>query len=81
MFADADVELPAGVGTRTPDDVARAVVKAIERNRGEVDVAPLSLRAGAALAGLAPELAAAGARRLGSDEIARRVAAGQRPKR
>src|SRR5438270_8960638 len=46
MFADAQVKLPPGVGTRTPADVARAVLEAIERNRGEVDVAPLALRAG-----------------------------------
>ncbi len=57
MFADAGVKLPPGVGTRQPEDVARAVVGAIERNRGEVDVAPLPLRAGAIFAGLAPELA------------------------
>ena len=41
MFADAGVELPRGVGTRTPDDVAAGVIRAIERNRAEVEVAPL----------------------------------------
>jgi short-subunit dehydrogenase len=81
MFADTNVELPTGVGTRSPEDVARAVVEAIERNRGEVDVAPLSLRAGVMLAGVAPELAAAVSRRLGSHEISRELAAGQREKR
>ena len=40
MFADSGVKLPPGVGTRSPEDVARGVVDAIERNRGEVDVAP-----------------------------------------
>ena len=54
MFADAEVKLPPGVGTRSPQDVARAVVSAIERNRGEVDVAPLYMRASAIFAGLAP---------------------------
>ena len=48
MFAEAQVELPRGVGTRSPEDVAKATVGAIERNRGEVDVAPLSLRIGSA---------------------------------
>jgi short-subunit dehydrogenase len=81
MFADAGVKLPPGVGTRTPDDVARAVVKAIERNRAEIDVAPLPLRVGAAFASLAPELAARGARLLGSDDIAHEVAGMQREKR
>ena len=45
MFAEAEVKLPPGVGTRTPEDVADAVVKAIEHNRGEIDVAPLPFRA------------------------------------
>ncbi len=44
MFADSGAPLPPGVGTRSPQDVARAVAEAIERNRAEVDVAPLSLR-------------------------------------
>jgi short-subunit dehydrogenase len=81
MFADAGVELPPGVGTRTPEDVARAVVRAIERNRAEVDVAPLPLRAGAVFASLAPELAARGARLFGSDRIAHDVAGKQHEKR
>jgi short-subunit dehydrogenase len=81
MFADADVDLPPGVGTRTPEDVADAVVLAIERNRGEVDVAPLPLRASAMFAGVAPELTATMARRLGAEEIARKMEAGQRDKR
>jgi len=81
MFADAGVDLPAGVGTRTPQDVARAVVSAIEHNRGEIDVAPLPLRAGSVFAGIAPELAATVARRMGAEETARRMEAGQREKR
>jgi short-subunit dehydrogenase len=81
MFADADVDLPPGVGTRTPEDVADAVVSVIERNRGEVDVAPLPLRASALFAGVAPELTATMARRLGAEEIARKMEAGQRDKR
>ncbi len=81
MFAEADVALPPGVGTRTPQDVARAVVAAIERDRGEVDVAPLPLRAGALLAGVAPELAARVSRRLGAHEVSRELAAAQREKR
>ena len=81
MFADAGVELPSGVGTRTPEDVAGAVVSAIERDRGEVDVAPLPLRAGAIFAGIAPGLASGLSRRMGSEEIARGMEAGQREKR
>jgi len=81
MFADADVELPPGVGTRTPEDVAAATVKAIERNRTEIDVAPLPLRASTIFASLAPELAAGVARKLGSEDITRQMETGQRDKR
>jgi short-subunit dehydrogenase len=81
MFAEAGVKLPTGVGTRSPEDVAKAVVVAIERNRGEVDVAPISLRFGSALAGLAPELSATVTRRAGSDKIIASLADSQRSKR
>ncbi len=81
MFADAEVTLPKGVGTRTPEDVARAVVSAIERNRGEVDVAPPTMRASTVFSNLAPELALKVARMAGSDEIARNMEAGQLNKR
>jgi uncharacterized protein len=81
MFADADVKLPAGVGTRSPEDVADAVVKAIEGNRGELDVAPLPLRASTIFASLAPELAGRVARRMGSEDITRQMQDGQRDKR
>jgi short-subunit dehydrogenase len=81
MFADAEVKLPPGVGTKTPEDVADAVVKAIERNKGEVDVAPLPFRATTLFASLAPELAAHVTRRIGGEEIAREMAEGQREKR
>lgn len=78
MFAQAEVELPRGVGTRTPEQVAEAVVRAIEHNRAEIDVAPLPLRLGANLAGLAPQLAARMSRMMGGDRVASDVTAGQR---
>jgi len=81
MFHDADVKLPGYVATRTPQQVADGVVRAIERNRSEVDVAPLSMRLGAAAAGLVPELAGRIQRRLGSQAIADAMAEGQREKR
>lgn len=81
MFADAGVELPRGVGTSTPEEVADAVAGAVERNRGEVDVAPLAMRAGAAFASLAPGLSATVARRAGSDRIATDMTDAQRSKR
>jgi short-subunit dehydrogenase len=81
IFADAGVELPRGVGTRSPADVAAAVLRAIERNRAEVEVAPVGLRLGASFGGLAPALAAAASRRMGAERIASELAAGQRDKR
>ena len=78
MFAQAGVKLPRGVGTRSPEQVARAVVRAIEDNRAEVEVAPLGLRLGTTLASLAPELAARVSRRMGSERIAAEMTAGQR---
>ncbi len=81
MFAEAHVELPRGVGTRTPEDVAAAAIRAIEDDRAEVGVAPLSLRLGASFASVAPELSATVARRLGSERVSRDLAEGQRDKR
>ena len=81
MFADSGAKLPRGVGTRTPDDVAKAVIQGIERNRAEIAVAPVSLASGARLFGLAPGLVAGVNRRLGSDPLAESIAAGQRDKR
>jgi short-subunit dehydrogenase len=81
MFADSGVTLPRGVGTRTPQDVAHATVRAIENNLGEVDVAPLLLRLTALFGGAAPSLAAAVQRRMGGDKVTEQLAEGQRDKR
>jgi short-subunit dehydrogenase len=81
MFHDSGARLPSYVGTKTPEDVAQAVVTAIERDRAEVAVAPLGLRIGAAIAGLAPEPAAIVQRRLGASELATQFEDGQRDKR
>jgi short-subunit dehydrogenase len=81
MFADSGTKLPAFVGTSTPEDVASAVVRAIEANRFEVDVAPAGVRMMTKFAGLAPGVSAAMARRMGSDRLAEQMEAGQRDKR
>ena len=65
---------------RTPEQVA-AVVRGIEEGRDEIDVAPLSLRAGVLASQVAPRTAAALQRRLGSDRIAAEMADAQRDKR
>ena len=81
MFAEAEVELPRGVGTRKPEDVAAAVVRGIEEGKGEIDVAPLPLRAGTVVSGIAPVLAARLQRRLGGPQLAEEIARGQASKR
>ncbi|MBU6216870.1 MAG: SDR family NAD(P)-dependent oxidoreductase [Acidobacteria bacterium] len=58
MFHDNDMDLPPGVRTKSPQDVADAVVRGIEHGDREVYVAPPELRAMASFAGLAPGLAA-----------------------
>jgi short-subunit dehydrogenase len=81
MFHDAGTKLPAYVRTKTPEDVGAAVVRAIEHDKSEVDIAPIPLRLGTAFAGLAPEIAAIVQRRLGANEIASSMERGQRNKR
>jgi short-subunit dehydrogenase len=81
FFADSGVKLPPWVGTRTPDQVAAAIVTGVERGRAEVDVAPLGLRLGTRVAALAPVSIARLQRRLGSERIADALADAQRDKR
>ena len=81
MFAESGAKLPPGVGTKRPEDVARAVVKAIESNRAELDVAPLPLRAGAVIASIAPGPAGAVQRRFGAAATAAQFERGQTNKR
>ncbi len=81
MFADAGVRLPPWIRTRSPGDVADAVIRAVERNRAELEVAPLGLRLGASFATVAPTVAAAVSRRFGGERIAMEHVEGQRDKR
>jgi short-subunit dehydrogenase len=81
MFADADVKLPPGVGTSTAAEVGEGVVKGIERNRAEVDVAPLHMKAGVRFSELAPALSARLQGVLGGKQVADQMAEGQRDKR
>ncbi len=81
MFHESGAQLPGFVGTSTPEQVADGVVSAIERDRGEVDVAPLTMRAGVKFAELAPATAAALAARAGGAKLADELADGQAAKR
>jgi short-subunit dehydrogenase len=81
MFVDSGAELPRGIGTSSPQDVADAVIEGIERNSAEIDVAPLAMRSGAKIFTAAPSVGAAISRALGGGRIAASVAEGQRDKR
>jgi short-subunit dehydrogenase len=81
MFAESGAKLPPGVGTSTPGQVADAVLRAIKRNRGEVDIAPLPMRLGAMFAGLAPEIAATFTRLTGGERVGDQFGHGQAAKR
>jgi short-subunit dehydrogenase len=81
MFADTGVKLPPYVRMRSPEQVARAVIRGIERDRGEIDVAPLPVRVSGWLAGVAPGYVASSSRRFGSVEIADQLGRRQRHKR
>jgi short-subunit dehydrogenase len=81
MWADAEVEPPPMIGTTTPAKVARAVARAIERNRNEITVAPRRQRFVAEIGYRHPEFAAHLQRRGGAERIASDLAAGQADKR
>jgi short-subunit dehydrogenase len=81
MFHESGAKLPKGVGTSTPDQVAAGVIRAITQDKGEVDVAPIGMRAGSTFASIAPSVSAKVAKRLGGDKIAAELAAGQADKR
>jgi len=75
MFADSPIDLPPGVRTKSPADVATAVVEAIEKDRAEIFAAPVELRFASTLGMVAPALSASIQRRLG---VAERKAAQNR---
>jgi short-subunit dehydrogenase len=81
LFADSGAKLRWGIGTRTSEQVAAATLMAVERNRAEVTVAPLTMRIGAELASIAPGPAAAVMRLTRGDRIAHEIAGGQLGKR
>lgn len=81
MFHESGTKLPRGVGTRTPTDVAKAVVEGIERNRAEIDVAPFSLSSGAKMFGVSPPVMSRITRMLGADRVSDQLETGQRDKR
>ena len=58
MWARGGQKLPGFIRPQAPEDVGKAVVRAIERNLAEVDVASFGLRAVSKLSALAPAFVA-----------------------
>jgi short-subunit dehydrogenase len=79
MFADAGAKPPPGMGTSTPQQVGAATVKAIERNKVEVTVAPLPQRAGAHLALISPALGVKAQSGSAGQKAAQAIADGHTP--
>ena len=69
MFVKSGMVLPAGVRTVTPEQVADGVLRAIDKDLGEVVVAPAELRLGAKLGQIAPGINAAIQRQAGAADI------------
>ncbi len=81
MWADTGLEPPMGMRARSPADVGNSVVRAIERNRAEVTVAPLPLRVGMVFGRSAPAAFARLAPRLGANAVTDAMAEALRHKR
>ncbi|MGZ3473936.1 MAG: SDR family NAD(P)-dependent oxidoreductase [Polyangiales bacterium] len=81
MFHQTGVKLPKGAGTRTPGEVADAVIRAIRDNASEINVAAFEQVAGAYLAGIVPDFVASIARMSDGERISNEMAAAQKHKR
>jgi short-subunit dehydrogenase len=81
MFADSGSAPPPGLGTTTPQKVAKAVSRAIRRDRNEITVAPRRQRFLTEIGYRHPGFAASFQRRGGADRLADKLAAGQSDKR
>ncbi|SDK15621.1 SDR family NAD(P)-dependent oxidoreductase [Streptomyces indicus] len=81
MFAATGAPTPGGVRTVTPDRVVAAVIRAVERNRAEINVAPAELKVLTAIAGQFPALAERVQRRSGAHREVRKIVDAQQSKR
>lgn len=69
MFVDSGASLPFGIRTVTPDAVARAVIRSIEKDEAEIVVAPVEQKLQSAVGLVAPSLSAWVQRALGVDKV------------
>ncbi|HZO35535.1 MAG TPA: SDR family NAD(P)-dependent oxidoreductase [Solirubrobacteraceae bacterium] len=73
MFHEAGAKLPWFIGTSSPDDVVAGVLRAIDKDRAEVVVAPEPIRTMTRFAAAAPMTAAVAARLVGGDRITAKI--------
>ncbi|WP_328666997.1 SDR family NAD(P)-dependent oxidoreductase [Streptomyces sp. NBC_00322] len=81
MFAATGSGTPAGVRTVSPRQVVNGVVRAVERDVAEINVAPLELKILSAIAGQFPGFAERVQRRSGAEPTIRKIVESQRPSR
>ncbi len=81
MFARTGAPLPRGAVAVTPDQVATAVLRAVERDRGEINIAPAKLRLMCALSVQFPAAAAWLQRQSAPDTSGRLIVEAQRASR
>jgi hypothetical protein len=81
MYADSGAKPIAGLGTGSPQQVADAVVRAIEHNKVEIAVAPIQQRLLAHFGLASPAIAVKVASGDAGQKAAATVAAGQTDKR
>jgi short-subunit dehydrogenase len=79
MFADAGAKPPPGMGTARPEQVGAAVVRAIERDKIEIAVAPFQQRALAHLGLASPGLAVRAQSGSAGQKAAQAIATGHPP--
>lgn len=69
MYADSGVELPRVVRAVSPDDVSTAVIRSIEKDIGEIAVAPVEQKIQSSLGLVAPSIDARLQRVLGMGDV------------
>lgn len=81
MFADSGAKPPPAMGTASPEQVGAAVVKAIERNKVEIAVAPLPQRLGAHVALMSPSIGVKAQSGSAGQKAAQAIADGHSPEK
>jgi short-subunit dehydrogenase len=81
MFADSGAKPPPGMGTGTPKQVGDGVARAIEANKVEVTVAPLSQRMAAHFALVSPGAAVRAQSGSSGQKAAQAIASGHPPEK